>query len=138
MSQPNTIGNTAASFADGSVVVYTDTDPSHIRQQRFQSILDRKPLTFQVQTVNGDTFGVDLVAGSFTVGDDTYVPNTPPTTPLRLVYYKHMESSVDGMTPIAECVYFVVGWQTTEDGKNKKCGVKVFPKNSSFIITEDI
>lgn len=138
MPNVNTITTTSATLTDGSVVTYRDSDPSHIRQGNFQRILDGKPLIFHVTSEGGDVFGVDLVTGGLLVGENLYLPPAP-ITPLRLIYYKRMvgQSGEEYITkPL--CVFFVVGWQTTVDGKNERLGLKVFPSENRWEITEDI
>jgi len=136
MPNVNTITTTSANLPDGSVVTYRDSDPSHIREGNFRAILDSSPLTFQVTDVGGNVFGVDLTTGGLFVGESLYI-GPPPVTPLRLIYYKHMVTRLDGGSrPL--CLYFVVGWQTTVDGKNEKLGLKVHPAESRWEITSDI
>lgn len=134
----NTIAITEARFSDGSVVAYRDADPSHIRQARFQHILDRDPEFFSVTLTGTQVFAVDLRDGTLYPGEQGYGPVVAPTTPLRLVYYKRMEGSASVLGDVS-MVFFVVGWQTTtEDGRNVKFGLKVFPDRQHWELTEDI
>ena len=135
MHTANTIAATAARLTDGSVVTYRDADPRHIREDRFNAILKGQPLSFTVTTVDGSTFGVDLVTGSLIANGTRFDCETPPT-PLRLIYYKRMRASTGGKTWMA---FFVVGWQTTlPNGRNLKVGLKVDPRLLRWEMTEDI
>jgi len=122
-------------MADGSVVAYRDADPSHIRQARFDFIYNHTPLAFQITLSDTSTFAVDLVDGSFFVGDERYTPDPVPNAALRLIYYKHMEWGCGGQPEMA---YVVLGWQTTLDGKNVKYGMKIWPNDKRWEMTNDI
>jgi len=136
MTPANTIAVTEARLPDGSVVAYRDAEPSHVRQGRFQHILDSRPIEFSVATTDGTRFAVDLVTGALAAGAQLFTPEPTPDSP-RLIYYKHMEMSDGDSGP--EIMFFVVGWQTTlADGRNAKVGVKVFPAELRWEITEDI
>ena len=135
MTAANAIVSTEARLADGSVVAYRDADPLHIKQDRFRHILAGTPLHFTVTLEDGSVFGVDLVDGSLEAGPERLTPN-PQTTPLRLIYYKRMHAENFGN---AVMEFFVVGWQTTtQDGRNVKVGLKVFPDESRYEVTESI
>jgi hypothetical protein len=132
----NAISNTAALLPDGSVIEYRDADPSHIRQARFQKILDVAPLEFEVTMNDGSRWGVDLIDGSLIADGQRFTP-PPIDTPRRLIYYKRMEAGADLIQPLMR--HFVVGWQTTlPDGRNLKFGLKVDPSAHHWDITEDI
>ena len=123
---------------DGSVVSYRDVDPSHVRQERFELILKSDPLSFSVTGQDGATFTVDLVSGSLWANEECFGAEHQKT-PLRLIYYKHMEMSSGSETAKPEMMYYVVGWQTTtEDGRNLKIGLKIFPSRKSYEVTSDI
>ncbi len=133
----NTIARCEAVLANGEQIVYSDWEPAHVRQGRFRRILDGQPLTFAALTVDGERFSVDLVSGDLSVGGEHFTPQPSPTTPLRLIYYKHMTASAEHPEPV--CEYFVVGWQTTTpEGRNLKIGLKAFPGEARWEITEDI
>jgi hypothetical protein len=135
----NPIVNTEARLPDGSVVAYRDTDPSHIRRGNFQHIMDSHPLDFTVTLQDGSQFSVDLVSGRLYAGDGDFVQvDPPPTTPLTLIYYKRMEGSVGPSGASTRMVFFAVGWQTTVDGRNVRAGLKVFPDEIRYEVTEDI
>jgi hypothetical protein len=139
MAKANTIASTEARFVDGSVVTYRDADPLHIRQSRFQFIMDNDPVEFTVFIEGGARFGVDLASGDFIAEYQRYKPVTPPQTPLRLIYYKRMNGDVDPRySQVAVMEYFVVGWQTTAGGKNVRYGLKVWPDEARFELSEDI
>jgi len=135
MTKTNAIVSTEARLADGSVVAYRDAEPLHIKQDRFRHILAGTPLHFTVTLEDGSVFGVDLVDGSLEAGPERLTPNVQ-TTPLRLIYYKRMHAENFGN---AVMEFFVVGWQTTtQDGRNVKVGLKVFPDESRYEVTESI
>ena len=134
-NKPNTIGTTEGKLADGSVVIYSDTDPSHIKQGRFQKIL-KEAVEFQTTAEDGLVLGVNLATGALRVGEQVLVPQTLGEN-VRLIYYKHMYMSVDGPRR-PTCEYYVVGYQQTLDGRNNKIGVKVYPKEKRWEITQDI
>ncbi len=139
MKTENTISTTEAILADGSVVAYRDADPSHVREDRFRHILGGSPVFFRV-TIGGGWFGVDLRNGNlYAPGDSCFEPDPVVTTPLRLIYYKHMHQDVS-INGASETVmeYFVVGWQTTVDGRNRRLGLKVYPDQLRYEVTEDI
>jgi len=136
MERANTIARCEATLASGEKVVYSDWEPTHVRQGRFQRILDGMPMTFTAVTLDGERFTVDLVSGALVVGNDLYTPQIPAFTPLRLVYYKHMTASAEEPHPV--CEFFVVGWQTTLNGKNLKVGLKVNPGAKTWEVTESI
>lgn len=142
MAKPNTIGQIQARFVDGSVVSYRDSDPVHIRQERFKQVLEGEPVEFWLHTQDGMKFGTDLSTGELYVGEERYKPEKVPQTALRLIYYKRMYSDVgsaiDSATPTATMDFFVVGWQTTDHGKNVKVGLKVRPDTWEYELTEDI
>jgi len=132
----NAIATTSARLKDGSVVSYRDADPSHVRQGRFAAILAGDPLHFAVITDDGTVFAVDLRTGELAANGTAFSPVLPPT-PLRLIYYKHMTGTSGGGGTRME--YFVVGWQTTlPGGRNVKVGLKVFPDQHEWQVTEDI
>jgi hypothetical protein len=116
---------------DGSVVAYRDSDPSHLRQERFRLIYESMPLSFTVYLADGTTFSVDLVRGTLRAGEERLNPALVLTTPLRLIYYKRMyaDMSSNGKGPSgAKMAWFALGWQTTtEDGRNLRRGMKVYP-----------
>lgn len=137
MSLANTIASTKALMADGQVIVYSDTDPAHVRQGRFAAILAGTPVCFSALTTDGQEFTVDLVTGSLYAAGQSWSPPAAPATPLRLIYYKHMHA--DSGSPAPVCEHFVVGWQTTTPaGRNLKCGLKVYPAQKRWEATEDI
>ena len=131
----NTIARVEATLAGGEQIVYSDWEPGHVKEARFRRILEGAPLTLAAVTTDGARFSVDLITGALTAGVDVYTPELP-TTPLRVIYYKHM--SADAGHPEPVCAYFVVGWQTTVDGRNVRLGVKVYPAASRHEITSDI
>jgi len=137
MAAANAIARCVAVFADGSSIVYRDWDESHIRKQRFAEIMAKRPASFAAVTTDGGIFAVDLVDGSLLADGERYETFTQPT-PLRLIYYKHMTFAL-GKDALPQCEYFVVGWQTTtEQGRNLKVGLKVYPAERRWEITEAI
>jgi len=138
MTLPNTIGLTQAQMRDGSVISYRDADPTHVRQERIRLIFDSDPLHFTVTEQDGSSFSVDLLSGELLAGIECYKPENL-TTPLRLIYYKHMEMSSGSETAKPEMVYYVLGWQTTTaEGHNAKLGLKVFPGQRRYEVTTEI
>ena len=131
----NTIVRCEARLANGDFIVYSDWEDFHIRQSRFAAIMAGPPVEFSAVTTDGERFTVDLVTGCFRIGQDHFAPDLALHTPLRLIYYKRMGAGA-GEEPT--CDYFVVGWQTTVDGKNLKVGIKVDPSVKTWQITEDI
>ena len=132
----NTIARVEATLAGGEQIVYSDWEPGHVKEARFRRILDGAPLVLSVVTTDGARFSVDLIAGALTAGVDVYAPELP-TTPLRLIYYKHM--TADPGHPVPVCEFFVVGWQTTTlDGRNLRLGVKAYPREGRHEVTSDI
>lgn len=136
MERANTIARCEAKLVSGEEIVYSDWDESHIRQAHFSAIMAGSPVSFTAVTLDGERFTVDLVTGTLTVGDDAYTPQWGADRPLlRLIYYKRMYAEAGGETV---CEFFVVGWQTTLDGKNVKVGLKVDPRLKTWEVTEDI
>lgn len=128
-----------ATLASGLSIVESDT-------VGFVDIPQDLLATFKVNC-DGQVFGVRLADGAFIVNEDVYTPKVTLDTPLRLVYYKTMQAEILGArvdfihTPRVHCV--VVGWQTTivlDDGqyKNLKFGIKIYPNEQHWEITEDI
>lgn len=139
MSLANTIARTEARLANGEVVGYSDLDPDHVRRGRFQYILDGTPTYFTVYTIDGVAFSVDLLTGTLAVGDKVFHPEDNPPSPKRLIYYKRMVCSTGeyGFTGVG-MLFFVVGWQTTYEGRNHKVGLKVYPDRQHVEVTGDI
>jgi hypothetical protein len=135
VDRANTIARCEATLASGEQIVYSDWEPGHVKEARFRRILDGRPLGLTVVTTDGSRFTVDLVTGALTAGVDVYTPALP-TTPLRLVYYKHMTADAGHPEPV--CEYFVVGWQTTVDGRNLRLGLKAYPREGRHEVTADI
>jgi hypothetical protein len=135
-SPANTIVNVTASLPDGSVAAYRDADPSHVRRGVWQAIMASQPLRLAVTTSDGTVFAADLVTGALSAGEHVFTPEPVPPAPLKPIYYKRMEGSDDGSAPVM--VFFVVGWQANVDGRNVKVGIKVFPAELRWEITEDI
>lgn len=137
MERANAIARCEAKLASGEEIVYSDWEPLHAKQGRFQRILDGLPMTFTAVTMDGARFGVNLVSGVLTAGNEVFAPQLPALTPLRLIYYKRMAADVAHPEPV--CEFFVVGWQTTlPNGKNLKVGLKVRPDLQTWEVTEDI
>jgi len=102
--------------------------------------------TFSVE-LEDFSISVDLRDGSFCISDGVGSERLKPFrldaqfwTPLRLVYYKRMQMSVMDHEPTLVC--FVVGWQTTDrtgpEWGNLKVGLKVYPAELRWELTEDI
>ena len=140
MRPANTIATTEAVLKDGSVVAYRDADPSHVRENRFRHILDGAPVFFRVTIEGGGWFAVDLREGDlFAPGGFRCAPDPPATTPLRLIFYKRMHRDVSARGASETVMdFFVVGWQTTVGGRNRKVGLKVYPDQLRYEVTEEI
>jgi hypothetical protein len=130
----NTIATTEALLVDGSLVAYRDAEPQYVRQARFQAILDGLPLRFAVTLDEGSVFAVDLVNGDLTANDTIFETNPPPGCALRLVYFKRMYADTGASQAVME--FFVVGWQTTSEGRNVRMGLKVDTKRQVFEVTD--
>jgi len=136
MTWANTIARCVAALPDGSSLTYQDWDEAHIRQQRFAEMMARGPVSFTVITTDGGTFTVNLIDGSLNADGELFETHPQPT-PLRLIYYKRMVFTTGDDAP--QCQFFAVGWQTTTlDGKNLRIGIKVFPNEYRWQITEAI
>ena len=133
---PNTVSKVEAKLPDGGFIGYCDYEPGHIRRGHWEHIVNSHPLAFSVYTTDGQGFSVDLIDGSLNAGGEIFSVQGVPPTPLRLIYYKHMESDTGGYEPV--CAYFVVGWQTTFEGRNVRLGLKVFPRERTFEVTQEI
>lgn len=135
MPLPNTIGTTAAQMRDGSVISYRDADPLHIRQERIGLIFASDPLSFSVTGPDGAVFSVDLVTGELVAELERFTPKHIDT-PFRLIYYKRMHGDLNRGSVME---YFVVGWQTTtNEGRNLKFGLKIYPDQHRYEVTEEI
>ncbi len=135
-SPANTIVNIEASLPDGSVAAYRDADPSHVRRGVWQAIMAAQPLRLAVTTSDGTVFAVDLITGALSAGDHVFTPEPVPPAPLKPIYYKRMEGSDDGSAPVM--VFFVVGFETRSNECNVKVGIKVFPAELRWEVSEDI
>jgi hypothetical protein len=144
MPTANTIATVEALMADGSVVAYRDADPQHIREGRWAHINSGDVNALSVVLSDGTTFSVDCVHGFFLMSGELIAGGPTPTTKLRPVYYKAMVAgqALDGISEVGSCsavmLYFVVGWQTTVGGRNQKLGVRVYPDDYHWELTEDI
>ena len=136
MPQVNTITCCEATLASGEKVEYSDWEPQHSREGRFARILAGLPMEFTAVTTDGSRFSVNLVSGELAAGIDKFTPDLPHGTGLRLVYYKRMSTGIGD--PLPTCDFFVVGWQATVSGRNVKVGLKVFPAEFRWEVTEDI
>lgn len=85
----------------------------------------------------GFTMGVDLLTGAFRVGEELY-DIAHPGAPLRVIYYRTMQVSMNGIAGSPELACVTVGWQTTVEGKNVRLGVKAYPAEGRWHVTEDI
>ncbi len=133
--QPDGPTRFAADLIDGGIVLEYPATYADVPQDK----LAKFSVLFEDLVVT-----VDLMMGSFVIGDQA-LEVQPPNAALRLVYYKTMrhECSSDGVpmgAPILDC--FVVGWQATvtESGqyKNVRLGVRVFPAEYRWEVTEEI
>jgi hypothetical protein len=135
-SPANTIVNIEASLPDGSVAAYRDADPSHVRRGVWQAIMASHPLRLAVTTLDGTVFAVDLITGALSAGEHTFTPEPIPPAPLKPIYYKRMEGGDDGRAPAM--VFFVVGFEARLDVRNVKVGMKIYPAELRWEISEDI
>lgn len=136
MTRANTIARCIAALPDGSSLTYEDWDDAHIRQHRFAEMMARGTVYFTAVTTDGGSFGVDLIDGTLNADGEIF-ETQPQPTPLRLIYYKRMVFTTGDDAP--QCQFFAVGWQTTTaDGRNLRIGIKVFPAEHRWEITEDI
>ncbi len=140
MAAENPISMTEAVLADGSVIAYRDSDPSHIREDRFRHVLGGSPVFFRVTLEGGGWFGVDLSNGNlYAPGGFCCEPDPAVATPLRLIYYKRMHQDVSARGASETVMeFFVVGWRATVDGRNRRLGLKVYPDQLRYEVTEDI
>lgn len=95
---------------------------------------DRGDLRELAILLDGFAATVDLETGALRVGDERYEVEHPGA-PLRPIYYKRM-SCEHGCQPVMEFV--ALGWQTTVDGRNVRFGVKLYPSERRWMLTEEI
>lgn len=132
----NTIAKLEAKLPDGNVMTYVDTDEQHIKKAVFSAILDAHPKQLTVFLAGGERFSVDLINGRLDAAGETHEPIIAGV--LKPIYYKHMLGQIGAqdMYHGQFMEYFVIGWQQV--GTSIKCGLKVFPDENRYEVTENI
>ena len=130
-----------ATLADGTTIV---DENLFERGENFTYVLAANKAgllkQFRVFLDDGGVFGTDLMTGQIEVDGNLYTPSNLPKAPLRIIYYKTMQATLapDDNQPVIEMVCITVGWQATVDGKNIRAGIKVYPAEARYELTEEI
>lgn len=130
-----------ATLADGTTII---DENLFERGENFTYVLAANKAgllkQFRVFLDDGGVFGVDLMTGQIEADNNVYTPESVPAVPLRIIYYKTMQAALepDGNQPVIKMVCITVGWQATVDGKNIRAGIKVYPAEARYELTEEI
>ena len=113
-----------AHLNDGSIIQQTHDDVSLFDSTKsaFYDVRTRMDKVVVFGLFNDtETWHVDLIDGSFYHNDKRFLlpcPEVTPETTLRLIYYRQHEHSITNGLPDSHTIQFIIGWQTTLDGKN--------------------
>ena len=129
-----------ATLTDGTTII---DENLYERGENFNLVLAANKAgllhLFRVALDDGGVFGVDLLTGQIEVDSNLYSPESLPAAPLRIIYYKTMQATIgESGIPETRMVCVSIGWQATVDGKNIRAGVKVYPAEARYELTDAV